>query len=517
MQKIFRPALQKIYVILGKQHEGELERLCQTLSGLFSHVNLTSNLYLVTGNLPESMPHVERIRKGVSQFLRESLFARIYVHFIHPVPQGSMKEIGLCYQYLRRATSEFDQEGFIHQEVPRLMLLPVIIPDEQNEPASLKGLLDELKESFLLPSLYLDKSTFFLAQDEALLTKTEKVYYGNGDSRELAEIVCNLYHQDILDDSCAMLGSGSILMTDPCPASLIVSAQDGMVYACMNTFRKNQSLGDILGEINGDSIIAQYDKHGKSRRDCLGCRERVIELFADMPLPKETTHEVGALLYHFGTLNQEADDYVHAIRNYRQSLKLSPIEEAESIFFRLGFSYTKTGDYDQAIEAFNRAERAYQDEYYFHFYRGLCYFEKGDYLTALEKFSEALRLKPQHDDLVRILIYMGTCHNSLGDYEKALIQLERVKDAAGPVKEIYNALGFSYFQLKDYDRAIENLSKAVEIDPHSAIDYASLGASYREKGDTSKAMAMYEKAVTLDPGMISARENLERLKVNVTG
>jgi len=131
---------------------------------------------------------------------------------------------------------------------------------------------------------------------------------------------------------------------------------------------------------------------------------------------------------------------------------------------------------------------------------------------ALEKFSEALRLKPQEEDLVRILIYIGTCYNSVGDYEKARIQLERAKEAARPVKEIYNALGFSYFQLKDYDRAIENLSLAVAIDPHSAIDFASLGASYREKGDASKAITMYEKALTLDPSLTSAQENLERLK-----
>ena len=83
---------------------------------------------------------------------------------------------------------------------------------------------------------------------------------------------------------------------------------------------------------------------------------------------------------------------------------------------------------------------------------------------------------------------------------------------AAHVKEIYNALGFSYFQLKHHDKAIENLKMAVDLDPHSAIDYASLGANYREKGDVKKAIAMYEQALTLDPSIRSARENLEGLK-----
>jgi tetratricopeptide (TPR) repeat protein len=511
-----KPAIQKIYVILGKLDEGQLERLCRTLSSLFSYVNLTSNLYLVTENLPDGMPRVERIQKDVSAFLRGNLFARLYVHFVHGVPQATTQEIDFYFRYyyqsLKLATREFDQEGYMHQEVPRLMLLPVIVPDNRVEPASLIGLLDALKSAFLLPSLYLDMGTFFLSQDENLLARTEKVYYGHGNSGEPAEIVCNLYHQDIVHDSSAKLESDAVFMTDPCPPALIISAQDGMVYPCIDAFLKKEGLANIYENLSVDDIMARYYEHGKSKRDCLGCRERVVESFSDLPLPKAATHEVGALLCHFGTLKQEANNHVQAIENYKKSLKLAPMEEAGSICFRLGLSYTKTGRYDQALEAFDRAEPTYYDQDYFHFHTGLCCFEKGDYRMALEKFSKAVRLNPQQEDLIRILIYMGTCHNSLGEYEEALVQLERAKEAAGLVKEIYNALGFSYFQLKDYDKAIENLSMAVEIDPYSAIDYASLGSSYREKGDINMAIAMYEKALTLDPNITSARENLEVLK-----
>ncbi len=506
--------IEKIYVILGQQQDDtQLEGLCRALSSLFSHVNLTtSNLYLVTGDLPESMPHVERIQKNVSEFLKGSLFSRLYVHFVHPAPKVAMEEINSCYQYLKRATREFDQEGFVHQEVPRLILLPVIIPDHQVETRSLTGLLDALKSAFLLPSLYLDKGTFFLARDEGLLANTEKIYYSLGDSREMADIVCNLYYQDILEDSSAKLESGAVFETDPCPRALIISAQDGTVYSCIDAFRKDEVVSTIHGKFGVDHITAWYDGHVKSKRDCLGCRGQVAESFADLPLPEATAHEVGALLYRFGTLSQEAENHVRAIEYYKKSLKLSPKEEASSIFFRLGLSYISAGYFDQALEAFDRVEGAFRDQYYFYFYTGLCYFQNGDYRVALGDFSNAVRLHPQQEDLARILIYMGTCHNNLGEYEEALIQLERAKEMAGSVKEIYNALGLSYYQLKDYDKAIENLSKAVEIDPYSAIDYASLGSNYREKGNTGMAIAMYEKALALDPSMTSAMENLAKLK-----
>lgn len=510
-------ALEKIYVILGQEEDqGQLERLRLTLSGLLSHVNLTSNLYLVGGNLSEGMPQVERIQKAVTQFLKENLFVRAYVHFVHSISPTSRKDIDFCYQYYyqgcKRVTHEFDMEAFLHQEVPRLMFLPVIVPDADVESSLLGELLDVLKGAFLLPSLYLDRGTFSLASNGDLLAKAEKLYYGQGNGGERSEIVCSLCHEDILHDTLAKLEAEAMFMRRPCPAALIISAPDGMVYPCVDAFVRKESIANIYEGLNVDTLMAQYGERRDSARGCLDCREKAAVTFSELPLPKGAIHEVGDLLFRFGILHQEAENHLQAVERFEKSLKLSSAEEMGPVQFRLGLSYTGIGRYEQALEAFHSAELTYRDQYYFHFYTGLCYFEKGDYGAALERFSEALRLEPPQDDLIRILIYVGTCYNSLGDYEKASVHLEKAKNAGGSVKEIYNALGFSYFQLKDYDQAIENLSRAVELDPHSAIDYASLGASYREKGDTSKAIAMYEKALALDPAMISARENLERLK-----
>ncbi len=515
-RKMIKTAIHKIYVILDKQDKGNLEQLSRTLSGLFSYMNMTSNLYLVAGNLPESMPQVERIQKDVIKFLKKNLFARLYLHFVHTVPQTTAKGIDYYfqyyYQYLKRETREFDQEGYIYQEVPRFMLLPVIVPDNKVEPASLTTLLDMLKGTFMLPCLYLDKSVFFLAQDKDLLARTEKLYYANDDSRKPAEIACNMFNGDLLDDSLEMLTSEDRFIPGPCRASLIISAQDGKVYTCMNAFRKNESLTDIYKSNSVDALMTLYYEHDRSKRDCLGCRGQIAESFADLPISQSRKQRIGALLCHFGTLRQDNEDYLQAVKKYKKSMELSPVEEAGHIYFRLAVCYTMTSLYDQALKAFNSCELIYNKQYYFHFYKGLCYFGKGDYNGAIEEFSDALRLKPNKEDMIKILIYKGTCFNNIGNYKQAVAALEKAGEKAGRVKEIYNALGFSYFQLKNYDKSIENLTTAVEIDPYSAVDYASLGSNYREKGDFDMAIVMYEKALTLEPDMILARENLERLK-----
>jgi len=281
----------------------------------------------------------------------------------------------------------------------------------------------------------------------------------------------------------------------------------------MEAFLRGETLSDIYADPDVDKLMDLLREYMEQQNDCLMCRDRVVEDFSDLPVSREKSLELGALLFRFGTLNQEAGRHIRAIENFRRSLTLSPVEEAGSINFRIGLSFMQVGEYDRAYEAFETAEPEYNDQYFLHFYLGLCCFQKEDNVSALEKFSRAASLKPEKEELVNILIYVGTCHNRLGDYQQAVTALESAKDLAGPyVKEIYSTLGFSYFQLKDYDRAINNLILAVEIDPDSAIDYASLGSNYREKGNISMAMAMYEKALTLDPALVHARQSLEKLQ-----
>ena len=66
------PVFQKIYIILGKPGKENLERVCRTLSLLFAHVNMTSSLYLVTDNLPESMPQIKKIHKEIVDKIKGS-------------------------------------------------------------------------------------------------------------------------------------------------------------------------------------------------------------------------------------------------------------------------------------------------------------------------------------------------------------------------------------------------------------------------------------------------------------
>jgi tetratricopeptide (TPR) repeat protein len=509
------PVAEKIYVILDKYDKNRLDGLCRGLWELFSHVNLTSNLYIVCKDISDGLPQVERIQKVVKTFLKENLFARIYVHFVHGLSLQAPSDGDYYFQYYyqswKRTTLESDREGYRHQEIPRLVLLPVIVPQKDTAPDLLAALLGRLKAAFLMPGLYLDADTFSLAQNDGLRRNTEKLYFGEGDSQDPANVVRNLYYQGMVEDLTDSLGANTPHAEHACTPALIISARDGAVYRCVDTFVRGKGLASLFEDAFAATFPDRYARSTASKDRCLQCKERAMGFFARSPLPKEREQEVGALLYYFATLHQDSQNYVQAITNFESSLACSPQEEHGTIHFRIGLCHINLGDHDQALEALKKAQNTYHDEPFYHYYLGICFFGKADLSRALDAFSTASSLNPPPEDLVNILIYQGTCHNALGAYEKALIPLEKAKAMTAHVKEIFSTLGFSYFQLKDFDRAIENLKQAVALDPLSAVDYASLGANYREKGDRKSAIAMFKKALELEPSMDAAKQNLEML------
>ena len=510
------PPIQNIYITLGETDRQQLNALCDILSGLLPYGNLTANLYLVAGGLAEGMPQVERIQQVVSRYLKENRLTRVYIHFVHTLYVGTPKDVDYYYRYYyeswKRSAWGFDREGFMHQEVPRLMLLPVIGPEKGTDPGSLADLLRQLKGAFFLPGLYLREDVKVLADDEAVAQNAEKIYTAVGGMEGVADMVQSLYSEAIVEDLSANLESRSGTVDGPCPPGIIISAPEGKAYACLEAFSRNLPLIAYLKNPDGNSLVSRYIESVHGNRPCLTCKEARIEALAGARLNVEKAKEAGALFFRFGASHQDAEEYARAVDSFRNSLRLSPEEEAPAIHFRLGLCLMNMQMYDEALEAFEKSESAYQGRHYFHFYTGLCAYGKGELEEAVKRFGRAAEMGPPAEDLARILIYLATCYNGLGGYADAAISLEKARDLAGDIKEIYSMLGFSYFRLNDYDKAIDNLQRAVELDPGSAVDYASLAANYREKGDVETAVSMFEKALEIDPDLAHAQAGLEELR-----
>jgi len=292
--------IDKICIILGHQDESRLKELNGFLGRVFPYLNITCNIYIVATSLSEGMPKVERIQEGMKAYLRENLFVRYYLHFLHPIPPGGTGDIGYYEQYYyhpwRRGSFEFDREGYMHEEVARLVLIPVLIPGAEDDELFITGLLKGLKQRFPLVSLCLREGTFSLAQNADLIDEADKVYYGPNPSNTPAAIACNLFAQDLLESSCVALRSGALSMTSSCGSSLFITADDGLVFPCMEAFKKGEALTGAYEEHDLETIVKQCEGVREKELDCRACREGVIGQFSKLPLPRSFQDEVDTLL-----------------------------------------------------------------------------------------------------------------------------------------------------------------------------------------------------------------------------
>lgn len=78
-----------------------------------------------------------------------------------------------------------------------------------------------------------------------------------------------------------------------------------------------------------------------------------------------------------------------------------------------------------------------------------------------------------------------------------------------------NWLGYFYLRQDKVDTAIRIFQLNVEAYPEASNPYDSLGEAYAKAGEDDLAIENYRKALALNPGMLSAREALERLGVEV--
>ncbi len=167
-----------------------------------------------------------------------------------------------------------------------------------------------------------------------------------------------------------------------------------------------------------------------------------------------------------------------------------------------GVDYIDVGEYEKAIEYFDKAIEL-NPNYPTAFYsRGIAYMNLGQYERAIEEFNEAIT----HDPNYVVAYYnRGVAYAFLNQYERAIedynkaLELNPNYETLDPIYEAYYNRGVAYAFLKQYERAIEDFNKAIELNPNYAIAYYSRGIAYMNLSQYERAIEDHNKAITLDP------------------
>jgi lipoprotein NlpI len=160
----------------------------------------------------------------------------------------------------------------------------------------------------------------------------------------------------------------------------------------------------------------------------------------------------------------EGQDYDQAARQWTAALDMQTLtdeQRARSLWGRAA-AYSKTGNFDGAMDDANAALKLKPDWPELFRLRGALYLHRRDYAHALDDFDAAIRLKADSAE----------AHSARAEV--------RLLQGNG-------------------DAAITDLDLAISLKPYLSILYTARGTAYLQTGKTSQAMADFDEAIRRAP------------------
>jgi len=161
-----------------------------------------------------------------------------------------------------------------------------------------------------------------------------------------------------------------------------------------------------------------------------------------------------------------------AIREAKKAIELKP--DYSEALNDLGTRYFNMGQYDRAIEYFNRAlaNPLYETPSLPLYNMGRAYYQKGDYLMALAKYDEAVVREPNTIILPLIEKDRGIASLKAGYTNKAITHLKKSIEMVPNLVESHYWLGEAYLMVKNRRDAAGEFKTVIRLAPDS--DFARM-------------------------------------------
>ncbi len=163
--------------------------------------------------------------------------------------------------------------------------------------------------------------------------------------------------------------------------------------------------------------------------------------------------------------------------------------------FDKGYILYEEGNYNEAIEVFNKVLEDYPDTYIVNMSLGDCCFKLENYTMAEEYYLKVLEKEPENHD---VMIAIGNCYSNRGDNDKALewykkIEIDNIKD---PIV-LYN-IGTYFYNGSQVQDALVYYEKALELKEDFLDVIYQYGLAQLTLGKNNLALNEFEKYLKYD-------------------
>jgi len=156
-------------------------------------------------------------------------------------------------------------------------------------------------------------------------------------------------------------------------------------------------------------------------------------------------------MFHMATSKLKASQVSSAIEDFRRS---EVIKESAAIMDGLGCCYHSLQDYDQAIEAFDKAIKAEPRNIEFLKNRSQCYYDMKQYQQSIDDLSKALEINAKDP---QVLYKQGLAYFAFDKYKKCITTMKaalRNNPFLTYEADIWYFLGLAYCRLEKFEKSI---------------------------------------------------------------
>jgi tetratricopeptide (TPR) repeat protein len=122
---------------------------------------------------------------------------------------------------------------------------------------------------------------------------------------------------------------------------------------------------------------------------------------------------------------------------------------------------------------------------------GERYLMVGDYEKAIDAYNRAIALDPRASEAY---LGRGTAYEELGEFHKALDDYNSAVAITPNDAGVYIIRGLVYELLGNYDMALQNYSTSIQINPNNANAYFHRGNACMNLGNVAQAFESYKDA-----------------------